>query len=485
MSKKKRRKRKPAPAAPARPGRSRRLWWILGLAGVIGLALLLWQQGWLRATPAVFAPAAPELLDPAVRNLVDRAVAEALEDPRDAERHGKLGMIYEANSLWPEAQGAYGQAVRLDSKRRAWRYHLAICTQEAGDFETALGRYRRLATDHPLFAPGRQRLGLALLETGDAESALVHFLSVEELVPHEAAGFVGAGMALGRLGRSEEAARRLQRALELDPSSRTAHYQLGLAYRDQGRAEEARRQLARGLNAQIDYLPDELSDEIAGYAISLPAVVARAERLRQAGRHAQVAALFERALSAHPGNLTLLNNLAASLMAQGDFRRSQETLDQALEVGGEDPETLLNLAGLALATDHPEQALEYADRALSLDDRLARLHGVKAQALVKLRRYPEATASMEEALRLEVRDPALYIGLGVLYEVDSRWSDAITTYDRALAMWPDLVPVHVGRGLAAVELGDRNAASESLEAVSRLAPAHPRLDELRRAVESM
>jgi tetratricopeptide (TPR) repeat protein len=456
-----------------------------GVVLVAVVALLVWRQGWLRPTPEVVAPAAPELLDPAVRGLVDRAVADALEHPRDSEVHGKLGMIYEANSLWPEAREAYALAASLDRKSRAWGFHQAVSTQEAGDFDTALELYRQLAAAHPSFAPVRQRLGLALLETGDAEAALAHLERVRELAPHEAAGFVGAGMALRMLGRPQEATERLERALELDPSSRSAHYQLGLAYRDLGRVEEAELRLAQGLDARVQYLGDELGGEIESYAINLPATVARAERLRQAGRHGEVAALFERALATHPDNLTLLNNLATSQMTQGDFGRARETLDRALEVGGEDPETLLNLAGLALATDFPEDAVRYADRALALDSRLARLHGVKAQALVKLRRYPEATLSMEEALRLEVRDPALYMGLGVLYELNSRWEDAIATYDRALALWPELTPVHVGRGLAAVELGDRATAEESLAAVRRLAPDHPRLDELRRSTESL
>jgi tetratricopeptide (TPR) repeat protein len=450
-----------------------------------GAGLWVWQQGWLGEEAVVVVPGAPELLDPAVRRLVEGAVDEALAAPREAERHGKLGMIYEANTLWPEAREAYRQAARLDRRNRAWAYHLAVSTQEAGDFESALALYRELAAEHPSFAPVRQRLGLALLESGDPAAALEQLEAVQQLEPAQAAGFLGSGMALRLLGRPAEAAPRLERALQLEPANRAAHYQLGLAYRDLGRSEEFERQLARGLNAQITYLGDELAQRIESYAVSLPATVARAERLRQAGRHQEVGALFERALESHPDNLTLLNNLAASLMAQGDFDRARETLDRAREVGGDDPETLLNLAGLALATDFPERAVEYADRALALDRRLARLHGVRAQALVKLGRYDEATASMEEALRLEVRDPALYVGLGVLYELDSRWSDALDSYERALRLWPDLVPAHLGRGLAAVRLGDRAAATESFEELRRLAPGDPGLQELQRALEAM
>lgn len=447
------------------------------------MAAVAWQQGWLSAAPPVVAPGAPELLDPGVRRLVARSVAEAHERPRDPEVHGRLGMIYEANALWPEARDAYAQAARLDPANRAWRYHLAICTQQAGDFDAALTIYRDLARDHPTFAAVHHRLGLALLETGELDDAFEAFQRVIELLPRAAAGHAGAGSVLRLRGEPGAAAERLERAIVLDPASRTAHYQLGLAYRDLGRPAAAERELGLGLSATIEYLPDELSGEIDGYAISLPATVERAEALRRAGRHREVAALFERALAVHPDNLTLLNNLASSYLAQGEPDRAREVLDRALGGGGDDAETLLNLAGWALATDRPEEALGYADRALGLDDRLARLHGVRAQALIRLRRYPEATTSMEEALRLEVRDPALFVSLGVLHEAASNWTAAIAVYERALATWPDLVPAHVGRALAALALGDRTTARESYAAVRRLAPDHPRLGELGRALE--
>ncbi len=459
---------------------------ILGIAGaaVIVAALLLWQQGWLAGAPEVVTPANAELLDPAVRALVERSVAEARQQPRDARGHGRLGMVYEANSLWPEARAAYARAAELDPASRAWRYHLAISTQEVGDFATALKLYRDLAADFPDFAPLQHRLGVALLEIGELQPALGAFERVTELRPRDPAGSVGAGTVLRLLGQPAEAAERLERALGLDPSHRMAHYQLGLVYRDLDRPQDAERQLALGLSAKAGFLSDELSTEINGYAVSLPATVARAERLRQAGRHREVAALFERALESRPDNLTLLNNLASSYLAQGEPERARATLERALELGGENAETLLNLGGWALATGRPAQAIEFADRGLALDDRLARLHGVKAQALIRLRRYPEATVSMEEALRLEVRDPALFLGLGVLYEAAARWSDAREVYERALLIWPDLVPAHVGRCLAALSLGDRHGAEESFTAVRRLAPDHPRLDALRRALES-
>lgn len=483
------RKANPKPEIPSpKTARAKRsLTLPLAIAGflVIGAVAVVWQRGLLSAAPTVVEPAAPELLDPGVRGLVARSVAEVRERPRDSNRHGRLGMIYEANALWPEARDAYAQASRLEPANRAWRYHLAVSTQQAGDFATALSLYRDLAADEPGFAALQHRLGVALLEIGELEQALHAFRRVTKLVPREAAGHAGAGTVLRLLGRPTEAAERLERAIELDPANRTAHYQLGLTYRDLGRAEAAERELGLGLSATIDFLADELSSEIASYAISLPATVERAEALRQAGRHREVAALFERALATHPDNLTLLNNLASSYLVQGEPERARQVLDRALAAGGDDAETLLNLAGWALATGRPEEAIGFADRALALDDRLARLHAVKAQALITLRRYPAATASMEDALRLEVRDPALFIGLGVLYEAASRWADAAGVYERALARWPDLVPAHVGRCLAALALGDRAAAEESLAATQRLAPEHPRLNELRRSLESL
>ncbi len=439
---------------------------------------------WLRPAPEVATPATPELLDPDVARLVRRSVAEAEAEPRSADRHGRLGMVYEANALWPEARASYAAAARLDPGEKLWRLHLGIASQQAGDVAEALRVYRQLAAEQPSFAPVHDRLGWLLLENGERDEALTAFERVIDAAPDSPAGHLGAATVARLEGDAATAVERLQRALELDPGHRGARYQLGLAYRDLGRQPESERALAAGLQAEIRPLPDPLSDQIAGYAVGLAARMERAEALRRAGRIAEAAKLLEAALATHPENLTLLNGLAAAHLSLGELGRARDLLSRALEVDATSVETHLNLAGWALAAKRPQLAIEYVDRALATAPRLARLHALRAQALVAERRLDEAIASLEEALRFEVRDPGLYVGLGVLYSTTGRWQAARALHERALEGWPDLAPAHLGLCEACLALGDRGSAREACDRLAALAPDHPRLDELRRRLDA-
>ncbi len=475
-------------ARPAGRERSRARVLAVSAAVLLGLAVAaVWGHrhlAWLRPPPKVVSPVAPELLDPEVKRLVERSVAEAEADPRSAELHGRLGMVYEANALWAEARESYAVAAGLEPGEGLWHFHRAIAMEQAGDPSGALHIYRTLGAERPSFAPVHDRLGWSLIASGELDEALAAFGRVIDGAPGSPNGYVGAATALRLQGEAAAAVERLSRALEIDPGHRGARYQLGLAYRTLGRHGEAERELAQGLEAEVRYLPDRLSDRIAGYAVGLAARIEKAEALRRAGRFEEVAQLLEEALATHPDNLTLLNGLAATYLSLGEFTRAHGLLGRALEVDASSVETHLNLAGWALATERPDRAIEYVDRALDVAPRLARLHALRAQALVKERRFEEATASLEEAIRLEVRDPALYVVLGVLYSATGRWEKARGLYERALQSWPDLVPAHLGRCEASLALGDWKAAEEALDRMLALAPDHPRRDELRRRLDA-
>jgi tetratricopeptide (TPR) repeat protein len=446
---------------------------LLGLAALALVAAIVWLEPRPQPVIEVVRVASPENLDPEVRKLIDRLVADAESDLTDGARHGRLGLAYEANRLWPEARDSFAQAAELEPSEMLWRYHFAVASDEAGDFEGALEMYRELAGDHPSFAPVHQRLGLALMETANFDGALAAFHRVINTVPREPAGYLGA--AETRLRRKEPAAAVaiLGRALEVDPRDRGIHYLLGLAYRDLGREEEAAKELALGVETSTRYLPDPLSPQVQEYAVNLSARIQRAGALRDAGRLADSARVLESCLESHPDNLTVLNNLGIAYLGLGEADRAHEVLSQALEIGGGSHDTYLILASWALETGRHEEALGHADAAVERGGKLAQTHVTRAQVLVQLGRYEEALQSMERALELETRNPQIYLGLGVLYEALNRHEQAYDLYSRALGNWPDLVPASLGLGSAALVLGRLEEAKAALAAAKKLAPDDP------------
>ncbi len=162
---------------------------MLGLALIASAAPGANARSGEEVDPAVVLPADPGRLEPDVAALVDDVAAEALADPGRAAAHARLGMVYEANNLWPEARDCYRRAVELEPPGNAvWRHHAAVATREAGDPALALDLLRALAKDAPDMAPLRQRLGEALLETGDLGGARREFERLISLRPQAPEG---------------------------------------------------------------------------------------------------------------------------------------------------------------------------------------------------------------------------------------------------------------------------------------------------------
>lgn len=439
-----------------------------------------------RSEPAPHEPVVPtnlERIDPAVRALVEEVLAEAREAPDDGQRHGTLGLVYEANLLWDEAREAFRIAAELDPEEPLWRYHLAVAGRQAGDFEGSLELLARVVAEDPSFAPGQQRLGLALLEAGELERAKAAFRRLIELEPYVPTGYVGLGDALLRGGDPAAAVTSLEKAVQRDPEYRAAHYLLGLAYRDLGREREAARELALGADSDIRHLPDPFAAEVERYAVSLTARNDRAQALLQQGKAEEAARLLEESLSFQPRNVTTLNNLGIARMHQGDMAAAFEALQRARRVDDDRFSTYLNLASWAQRTGHPEQALQYARAAVTRGSGVARAHDTLALALVRLGRTAEAVEALETALRLDARDLRVRIRLADLYERSGRLAGALEQYLAAAALWPVALPAYLGAARTGLALGRLDDASTALAEAERLAPGHPEVAALEQRLQ--
>ncbi len=409
------------------------------LAVVRGLGILLLA---VQAMPSVSASglAAPELdkLEPAVARLVRETTAEVEAHPGRAAAHGKLGMVYEANNLWPGARESYGRASTLDPENPVWRFRLAIGAREIGDPAAALELLRRLErSEHVAFPALRQRLGEILLESGDLAGARQRYLELMALAPEAPQGYVGVAETWLRERQFAQAAELLEAALALDPSYPVSHYLLGLAYRGLGRLEEAEQEMRIGAGGAVRYLPDPLTDEIRSYAVNLTARLGEAGALLAAGRAAEAVRLLEGVVEDNPQNLSALNNLAVAYMRAGEADRAREILLQARELDPGRFSIYLNLSSLAMRSGRPDEALRWADEAVERAPDQSRTHVARAGVLASSGRFGEAVGSAERAAELDPGDLRAQLLLADLYLREKRFPEAHEALERARALAPD------------------------------------------------
>ncbi len=424
----------------------------------------------------------PEELDPDVRAKLDELLARARAAPGVGAHHAELGLLYEANDLWAEAEASFGQAVALAPDEVLWRYHRAVARRQAGDFPGALELLRAVVADAPTLAPAQQRLGHWLVDAGDlagAEAAYRAALSFAPDSPGCLAGLADVRLAQGDAAGAAELA---QQALREDPGYRLANYTLGAAYRELGRREDAARELARGVGAERRNLADELSLRLETYRLNLAGRVNQAARWIETGQPERAVALLEPALASHGEDMEVLSNLGSAYQALGRLPDARAMFLRATKADPGAFAGFLNLAICLLAEQRAPEALSPAQRAVELAPDLAAARFTHGRVLSALGRHAEALAAFQRAGRLDPADGMVDVAQAETCSQLGRWDEALAHYDDALRKVPDFLPAHVSRGMVALQLGRRDLAQASATEARRIDPDHPWLRELDRRI---
>lgn len=467
-----------ASSGPRPPRRAARHRWLLALALLVAGAFLVRREVAARAREPV-APADAARLDPDVRAVIEEHLRRARTDP-SALNHGTLGLAYEANGMWGEAERCYDVALELAPLDALWKLHKGIAASEQGDSDAALALFETVVREREDLAAARFRLADALQRAGRIGPALEHYRAAARLADDRTEAHTGLGAALLEHGDLEAARASLARAVALDPDHRSAHYQLGLVHRALGDKVAAARELALGVDAQKRYLPDPLEERLKALRVGYSTRIQGAVDLVRGGRTEAGIAILEQVLALHPADTNVLNNLAAAHLDAGAPERALPLLERARSLSEDEFATWINLASWALASQRFEEALAFADRAVALAGSVSSAHAARGKALLRLRRQDEAYRELARAVELEARDPKLQMLLGVLCIDLERYEEARTCLTTAVSLAPDWLEPHLKLCRLQASLGEFDHARETLVAARRIAPTDPTVVELDR-----
>lgn len=423
-------------------------------------------------------PGAADSLEPDVKDLVERHVALVRANPSSAKEHGSLGLVYEANELTVAAAASYANAAKLDPSQPLWDYHRSIALRVAGDVEEADRLLRASAARLP-DAPGVQhRLGCALLDAGELDAAAQAFQRALAKAPDQPEILVG--LAFVDIGKEDFAGARdlCFRALKRDSAYQEAHYALGLAYRGLGDAKNAFTAMTQGAQGKRRYLDDPLSDELRSYQVNTMSLVAEANRLGQAQRMDEARAIWARLAERNPRDKAMLTSYGSALLAAGRVDEAIATLERSLALDPNEPVTLVNLCEAYVAAQKPDLALERGDKAVAVAPDSSRAHRARARALATRKDFTEALAEIQEAVRIDPKDPISQTALGEMCILVGRSQEALAAFRAALDLDPTNLPVRVNLAFLTLRSGDAEAARIQLKDLQRMAPDHPRVKAL-------
>lgn len=436
------------------------------------LAALVWFFLLRAAGPALPRVESLGAVAPEVADAARQALDTLAEDPRDAQRWGRFGMVCEANGLVTPARDAYAAATSIDGSAAKWWYRLAFVEARTGRTDDAIQHVRRAIELNPTYAPAHWRLGLWLLDRNDTDGAARAFAKAGELDPGEMSSAVGLARVHLQRQQPQLAVDVLERALANSPGDRYAMQLLGTAYRALGRVEEAQYALAVGMTGEPAW-PDPWNDEMLQFRRGFAVRLKDATQYFVAGQMPQAIALLQQLRQEKPGDIALLNHLGEVYVAAG---RSAEGVAILEQVVAKDPrrfEALVNLASGYLNQNDLARAGAAVDRALAINPTLGRAYETKGLILWRSGDERSALDAMRAAARSDPRDVRALVWAGMLALNLARPADALESFARATRLDPTRVEAWTGIANAAMTLGQWDRAAAALQHAAQLAPDSP------------
>jgi len=444
-----------------------------------GITLVRWREA--RAAAPV-APADLDAVDPELRPILERELASAARSPSSARGHGTLGLLYEANLMWSEAERSFANAAQLQASQPLWSVHRAVALRELGDFEAALALLRNALDGDRRCAAAWFHLGDLLMEIGRIDEGVDCLESAAALAETVPEAHAGLGGALLRRKDFSGAARQLEMALAQDPEYRSAHHLLGLAYRGLGRTEAALRELSLGQGAERRSFPDALSDRTPGFRVDFASQIARSVQLLRTGKGAEAIRILEGLQARRPEDMAVVNNLAIAYQKSGQIGRATHLLEQAKKRDPATFSTWVNLASCLLDQGKLDEARTHAERAIALAPEIGTNHLMLGQVLLRQGALARAYEELKTAVRLDARNPDAHVLLGEVSFGLERKEEARASLEAALRIAPDHVGAHIDLGRVLVGLGRLDAAERELAAARKLAPNERLVEMLARLI---
>jgi tetratricopeptide (TPR) repeat protein len=457
---------------PSRRGRRRFL--VIAATAIVVVAALSVLLTRRAAPPSPALPTVESLgaVAPEVANAAREALDSLAQNPRDAGRWGRFGMICEANGIGGAAREAYASATALEKSEAKWWYRLAMVEARSGRVDEAIADMQRATVLNATYAPAQWRLGLWLLDRDDTDAAERAFVRAREIDPRDVSAALGLARVYLQRRQDQPAADLLERTLANNPGDRYAMQLLGTAYRRLGRIDEAEFALAVGESGEPAW-PDPWTDEMMQFRRGFAARLKDATQYFVAGRMSEAIALLQQLHQEKPDDIALLNHLGEVYVAAGKVGDGLAMLEQVVARDPQRFEAHVNLASGYLKQNDFARARAAIDRAIAINPTLGRAYETKGLILWRQRDETAAAGAFQTALRWDPRNVRALVWAGMVEMNRNHPREALESFGRATRLDPTRVEAWVGVANATMALGEWDRAAAALQHAAQLSPDSP------------
>lgn len=267
-----------------------------------------------------------------------------------------------------------------------------------------------------------------------------------------------------QIGDSLSAERLLRRALLLDPQSAPVHCALGILLATLQRKDEALACFDKLITMKADFVEAHFQqgnvllglgrfpEAIASFdnAMGLDphhvnALTCKGHALHELGRFAEAITCYDRILTVNPAHVPSLINRGAAFKDSRQVERAIAEFDLALAIDPDNSTAWFNRGEALLVLNRLDQALASFDNVLSIDPEFAQAWLGRANILMLTKKVTESLAACHRALEIEPNCAKALTQLGIGHSLQGDTETALTYFDRALAIKPDLEYALSGR----------------------------------------
>jgi tetratricopeptide (TPR) repeat protein len=337
------------------------------------------------------------------------------ESPNDAAIYRLLGVVYQRESKFVEAESALERAMTLSPKTDPQLLFL-LCQTE--------------------FALKEQSKALRLAN------------QISELAKTDPIAHYSLGQLLAANGRHDEAIRELEKAHTLAPGNPTITTELIIAYLDARREQPAR-------NLMADFFKRASYDDL----------VQAGARFGDASQFDAAKQAFRLAIQAQPNAYDARFNLAFVYYSQGNLERALATLNQIDRHTAQGQWDYHYLRGkIDLALHQNQDAAAEMTKALQLQPGNESLCSEAGLLFFRFEDFWKALAVYQACAAQLPESAAIQTGLGLTYFRLGKYHDAMTTFRRVLAVKPDADAAREALGFLLYIEGSLKEARAVLEA---------------------
>jgi tetratricopeptide (TPR) repeat protein len=309
-----------------------------------------------------------------------RAYEAALKlSPRRLDALSNLGLAYGGLHQYDRAIHAFENALKIDPKQPAVRFNLGLTYLQAGRNERARGILAWLVRDQSGNYLARHYLGVSLLKLGRIREGVAELEAVTSSHPEDLDALYTLASAYLRSGQLEQARQLIDRGIIAHDTAEAhliagSYYMAAKAYRQA--VDELRR--AQQLNPELSELGSSLGD---AYAMT--------------GSPEMATQLFEANLQKNPFDFDSLAFLGWLYLEADRLDDAETALNKAHRIRPTDPEVTFQLARLARARQHFDEALSLLQRVVAAEPDHTRAHVLLAQTYFHLKRTTEGNRERE------------------------------------------------------------------------------------------